>query len=938
MDRLTYLNNGNAGYINSLYEAYQHDPESVEFSWQKFFEGFDLGATSELPATTQPANNTADLSENFSTEVNVLNMINGYRTRGHLFAKTNPVRERRQFLPGKDLETFGLGSANLETTFRAGSEVGLGPAKLKDIREMLEQTYCGSIGAEYMYLPDPVRIKWFGERMEKTRNRPAFLIDEKKRILNKLNEAVVFETFLGTKFLGQKRFSLEGAESLIPALDHIIEKGADLGLEEFIIGMGHWGRLNVLANIMKKPYKEIFAEFQGKTADSGESISGDVKYHLGYSNDVTTLNGKNVHLSLCPNPSHLEAVDPVVEGLTRSKAELKYNGDYTKIAPILLHGDASLAGQGVVYEVLQLEKLAGYRTGGTIHIVINNQVGFTTDYKDGRSSTYCTDLAKIVLAPVFHVNGDDAEALAYVIQMAIEYRQAFQEDVFIDLLCYRKYGHNESDEPKFTQPLLYQAIGVHPNPKEVYVQKLVTEGRISPEYGIEIDSALRSQLQVYLDEAKTEDGIKVTKPMFLGAWQGLRKGRGSDFELPVDTSFPEETLVKIGNAITTLPAGREFMKKIEKLFGDRKQLVNDTKVFDWAMGELLAYGSLLVENHPVRLSGEDVKRGTFSHRHAVANVINSGEEYVPLNSMGTAAKFEIYNSPLSEYAVLGFEYGYALANPNALVLWEAQFGDFLNTGQVIVDQYVTSAETKWQRANGLVMLLPHGYEGEGPEHSSARIERFMELCADNNIQVANCTTPANFFHVLRRQLHREFRVPLIVFTPKSLLRHPLCVSPLVDFTQGKFHELIDDAYVTAADVTKVLFCSGKIYYDLLNKQQADKRGDVAIVRIEQLYPTPFKQMQGIREKYTLARDFIWVQEEPGNMGAWPYMRRKFGKTNISLDVIARAESSSTATGFKKNHIAQQTELIDRAFMTNGGDAIETMTNNTTAGVLEASAE
>jgi 2-oxoglutarate dehydrogenase E1 component len=939
MDRLTYLNNGNAAYISSLYAAYQHDPESIEFGWQKFFEGFDFGSTSDSPITAKNANYSDDLSESFLKEVNVLNMINGYRSRGHLFAKTNPVRERRQFFPGKELETFGLSDVDLETVFKAGTEIGLGPAKLKDIRELLEQTYCQSIGAEYKYIRNPIKVKWFEDRMEKARNTPAFSIDEKKRILNKLNQGVVFETFLGTKFLGQKRFSLEGAESLIPAMDLVVEKGADMGLEEFTIGMGHRGRLNVLANIMGKPYKEIFSEFQGKVQEHDGSVSGDVKYHLGYSNDVITLNGKNVHLSLCPNPSHLESVNAVVEGVTRSKADFKYEGDYTRIAPIILHGDASLAGQGIVYEVLQMERLDGYRTGGTIHIVINNQVGFTTDYKDGRSSTYCTDLAKIVLSPVFHVNGDDAEALAYVIQMAMEYRQIFHEDVFIDILCYRKYGHNESDEPKFTQPLLYKAIEAHPNSKEIYVQKLIAEGSITTEYAAEIDKSLRAKLQAYLEEAKIEENIKVTKPMFQGAWQGLRKAKLTDFDIATDTTISEETFLKIGNDVTSLPNGKEFMKKVEKLFADRKQQVNGTKVFDWAMGESLAYGSLLTENHPVRLSGEDVKRGTFSHRHAVASVVDSDEEYVPLNSLGITTKFDIYNSLLSEYGVLGFEYGYALANPNALVLWEAQYGDFLNTAQVIVDQYVVSAETKWQRGNGLVMLLPHGYEGAGPEHSSARIERFMDLCADQNIQVVNCTTPANFFHVLRRQLHRDFRIPLIVFTPKSLLRHPKCVSPLIDFTQGGFQELIDDTYVTNEHVTRVLFCSGKIYYELLEKQQIDKRKDVAIVRIEQLYPTPFKQMQKIREKYALAKDFIWVQEEPENMGAWPYMSRKFRNNDtIQLNVISRAESSSTATGFAKMHTAQQMEVIGRAFQANAGDSIEKMISDTAGKMTETTAD
>jgi 2-oxoglutarate dehydrogenase E1 component len=937
MNGLTYLNNGNAAYINSLYEAYKLDPESVEFGWQKFFEGFDFGTISGVPQTVSSANNTDTYPPDFVKEVNVLNMINGYRTRGHLFAKTNPVRERRQFFPGIELETFGLSNADLDTVFKAGSEIGIGPAKLKDIRDVLEQTYCRSIGAEYKYVRNPIKIKWFEERMEKDRNTPNFSDDEKKKILNKLNAAVVFESILGTKFLGQKRFSLEGAESLIPAMDLVIQKGADLGLEEFVIGMGHRGRLNVLANIMGKPYKEIFAEFQGKTQND-ESISGDVKYHLGYSNDIITSNNKTVHLSLCPNPSHLEAVNAVVEGVTRSKSDLKYDGDYSKIAPILLHGDASIAGQGVVYEVLQMEKLEGYRTGGTIHLVINNQVGFTTDYKDGRSSTYCTDLAKVVLSPVFHVNGDDAEALAYVIQMAMEYRQTFHEDVFIDILCYRKYGHNESEEPKFTQPLLYKAIEAHPNAKEVYVQKLLSEGSISSEYAAEIEKSFRAKLQAYLDEAKTEDSIKVTKPMFMGAWQGLRKAKPTDFEIPVDTTVTEEKLIKIGNTITSLPSGKDFMKKIEKLFDDRKQIINGTKVLDWAMGELLAYGSLLTEGHPVRLSGEDVKRGTFSHRHAVATVVDSDEEYIPLKSLDSQAKFEIYNSLLSEYGVLGFEYGYAMANPNALVLWEAQFGDFLNTAQVIVDQYIASAETKWQRGNGLVMLLPHGYEGAGPEHSSARIERFMDLCADNNIQVVNCTTPANFFHVLRRQLHRDFRTPLVIFTPKSLLRHPLCVSPITDFTDGEFHELIDDAYVTRDSVTKVLFCSGKVYYDLLEKQQKDQRTDVAIVRVEQLYPTPFKQMQKIKEKYALARDFIWVQEEPENMGAWPYMCRKFRNSEISFDVISRAESSSTATGYTKKHTAQQMEIISRAFDADAGDTIEKMINNTTENMIKTIAD
>jgi 2-oxoglutarate dehydrogenase E1 component len=908
MDRLNYINSANAAYINSLYETYKQDPESIDFGWQKFFEGFDFGRETPVQAALGE-----ETPEHFLKEINVLNMIDGYRSRGHLFTKTNPVRERRKYFPGKELETFGLSDADLDTVFNAGVELGLGPAKLSDIRDVLEQTYCQSIGAEYRYIRNPIKIKWFQDRMESRRNTPSFNKEEKLKMLDKLNQAVIFESFLGTKFLGQKRFSLEGAESLIPALDSVIQKGAELGIQEFVIGMAHRGRLNVLANIMEKTYKEIFSEFEGKNYDEEAGFGGDVKYHLGFSTDVNTNSGKKVHLSLCPNPSHLEAVDPVVEGLTRSKIDFKYGEDYTKIAPILIHGDASIAGQGIIYEVLQMEKLEGYRTGGTIHLIINNQIGFTTNFKDARSSTYCTDIAKTVLSPVFHVNGDDVEALVYVVNLAMEFRQTFHDDVFIDILCYRRYGHNESDEPKFTQPLLYKAIEAHPNPRDIYYQQLLAQGTIDAKQGAAMEKSFRDILQEKLNEAKAADRFTDTIPMFAGAWEGLHLATDTDFSAPVNTAVPKDELLSIGKKLTELPKGKEFFKKIEKLFEDRAKMVKDTHMFDWAMGELLAYGTLLKEGHPVRLSGEDVKRGTFSHRHAVLTLVDSEDEYTPLDTLGTEAKFSIYNSLLSEYGVLGFEYGYALANPNALTIWEAQFGDFFNGAQIIVDQYVASAETKWQRGNGLVMLLPHGYEGQGPEHSSARIERFMELCADDNIQVVNCTTPANFFHVLRRQLHREFRKPLIVFTPKSLLRAPKCVSPLEDFTEGKFQKVIDDTYADPKKVKRVLFCSGKLYYELLDKQQTDQRKDVAIVRVEQLYPTPDQQLMKIKAKYNKAVEFVWTQEEPENMGAWPYMCRKFRKSELQLDVISRNEGSSTATGFAKQHQAQQLHIITKAF-------------------------
>jgi len=934
MDRLNYINSGNAAYITSLYESYKQDPGSVDFGWQKFFEGFDFGKD-----TPSAAAENAETPEHFLKEIQVLNMIDGYRTRGHLFTKTNPVRQRRKYYPGKELETFGLGDADLDTVFNAGMEVGLGPAALRDIRQMLEETYCQSIGAEYRYIRNPLKLKWFEDRMESKRNTPSFTPDEKKLMLNKLNEAVVFENFLGTKFLGQKRFSLEGAEALIPALDSVIQNGSELGIQEFIIGMAHRGRLNVLTNIMEKPYKEIFSEFEGKNFDEESPFGGDVKYHLGYSTDIVTKTGKNVHLSLCPNPSHLEAVDPVVEGLTRSKIDFKYEGDHLKIAPILIHGDASVAGQGIVYEVLQMEKLDGYRTGGTIHMVINNQIGFTTNFKDARSSTYCTDVAKVVLAPVFHVNGDDVEALAYVVNLAMEYRQVFHADVFIDILCYRRYGHNEADEPKFTQPVLYKAIEEHPNPLEIYKQKLLDEGSIDPKFAIALEKDFRKMLQGKLDESKAEDKITETNQMFEGAWQGLHIASSKEFFAPVETAVSEAELLDIGKKLSILPPGKEFFKKIEKLFDERNKMVTKTHVFDWAMGELLAYGTLLKEGHPVRLSGEDVKRGTFSHRHAVLTLVDSEEEFVPMDTIETDAKFSIYNSLLSEYGVLGFEYGYAMANPNALTIWEAQFGDFFNGAQIIVDQYIASAETKWQRGNGLVMLLPHGYEGQGPEHSSARVERFLELCADSNIQVANCTTPANFFHIIRRQMLRDFRKPLIIFTPKSLLRSPKCVSALEEFTSGKFRELIDDDYADPKKVKRVLLCTGKIYYDLLEKQQADKRRDVAIVRIEQLYPTPVLQILKIKAKYSKATEFLWVQEEPENMGAWPYICRKFHNDKvIDVNVISRHEGSSTATGFAKQHAAQQLYIIAKAFEAPPGKEVKAVVKETTEKMANAGAD
>lgn len=911
MDKLTYLSNADSSYIDGLYQAYKQDPDSVDFGWKKFFEGFEFGQSSEGIEIDDE-----NVSEHALKEIKVLNMIHGYRDRGHLFTQTNPVRERRKYYPGKELETFGLSEADMDTVFNAGIEIGIGPAKLRDIRQLIEDTYCRSIGAEFKYIRNPEKIKWLQDRMEADRNQPNYSIEQKKRILNKINRAVVFESFLGTKFLGQKRFSLEGAESLIPALDSIIEKGADLGIQEFMIGMAHRGRLNVLANIMGKPYKTILSEFEGKMykqEDDELQFGGDVKYHLGYSSDIQTDSGKSIHLSLAPNPSHLETVDPIVEGVVRSKIDMKYDGDASKIAPILIHGDAAVAGQGVVYEVTQMSKLDGYKTGGTIHIVINNQVGFTTNYKDARSGTYCTDVAKISSSPVFHVNGDDAEAVVYAINLAVEYRQKYKTDVFIDLLCYRRYGHNEADEPKFTQPLLYKLIEKHENPKQVYAKKLEAQGAIDADYAKQVEKEFKEYLQTQLDASKQIETLEDEVAMFGGAWKGLRQAKKEDITAPVETKVDEKTFLSLAEQITSLPKDKKFFRKISKLYEDRASMIQKDS-YDWAMGELMAYATLLKEGNRVRISGQDVQRGTFSHRHAVLTLEDSEEKYAPLAQIEGGEKFNIFNSLLSEYGVLGFEYGYAMANPNALTVWEAQFGDFYNGAQIIVDQYLSSAETKWKRSNGLVMMLPHGMEGQGPEHSSGRIERFLELSANDNMIVANCTTPANYFHLLRRQLVRDFRKPLVVFTPKSLLRHPKVVSTLSDFTTTNFQEVIDDTAVKAASVKRVLFCTGKIYYELLDRQQSEKRNDVAIVRIEQLYPSPVEQLKAIRAKYNKATEFIWVQEENENMGAWPHFCRKFRRTDIEFtDVIARTESGSPATGYMKQHVAQQEAIINKAF-------------------------
>ena len=903
MSQHSIIGNISPELMDEMYRQYLVNPDSVDASWKQFFLGFDF-------ARARFGDETDVVPEKVDKEFKVINLINGYRSRGHLFTRTNPVRERRKYQPTLALENFGLASSDLETVFSAGQELGIGPAKLKDIVAHLDETYCQSVGAEYKYIRNPEIINWLQSRMEGSKNRQAFTIDEKKRILTKLNEAVAFENFLHTKFTGQKRFSLEGAESAIPALDAVIDAGAELGIKEFVLGMAHRGRLNVLANILGKSYEDIFAEFEGKEFDEN-AFDGDVKYHLGFSTDVETMHKKKVHLSLTPNPSHLETVDPIVEGIVRAK--LDETPDYTvnSIAPILIHGDAAIAAQGIVYEVIQMSLLKGYSTGGTIHLVINNQVGFTTNYTDARSSTYCTDIGKVTLSPVFHVNGDDVEALIYTIRLAMEYRQTFHQDVFIDILCYRKYGHNEGDEPRFTQPLLYKEIAKHLNPREIYNQKLLSEGIVEANLAKEMEKSFKDLLQSNLDNSKLREKTKVT-PFMEGRWSEFRLSTPADFEQSPVTAVDKKTITAIAEKITSLPSDKQFFNKIVRLFDDRKQMMKEPGRLDWAMGELLAYATLMNEGYPVRVSGQDVERGTFSHRHAVIRLEDSEEQYVPLSNISDKqAPFYIYNSLLSEYGVLGFEYGYAFASPDSLVIWEAQFGDFGNGAQIIIDQYLSSAEDKWRRMNGLVMLLPHGYEGQGAEHSSARLERFLQLCAEYNMQIANCTTPANFFHLLRRQMHRDFRKPLVVFTPKSLLRHPKCVSTVADLTKGGFQEVIDDATANAKSIRRVVFCSGKVYYDLLERQEADKESGVAVVRIEQLYPFPQNQLDAIVTKYKNATELVWLQEEPENMGAWSFLLRTW--TNAELKVIAREASASPATGSHKQHDKEQHLLVDKAF-------------------------
>ena len=907
MDKFSFLNAAHTGFIADLYDQYLVNPDAVEPSWRSFFQGYDL-ANEDYSFSEEET--PVGIPQEVRKEFLVADLINGYRTRGHLFTETNPVRDRRQYTPSLELDNFGLDENDLDKEFSAGDILGLGRVKLSVIVNHLKKVYCDSIGVEYMYMRNPEKLKWWQQRLNENENHPKYSVDAKKYILSKINHAVTFESFLQTKYVGQKRFSLEGGEALIPGISVALRDAAEIfGVKECVLGMAHRGRLNTLVNIFKKPVRDLFSEFEGKDFED-DDIDGDVKYHLGLTLSKTYRDGNSIKMNLVPNPSHLETVAAVAEGITRAKIDRKYNGDSSKILPIIIHGDAAIAGQGIAYEIVQMAKLNGYKTGGTIHVVVNNQVGFTTNYLDARSSTYCTDVGKVTLSPVLHINADDTEAVCHAMQMALEFRMRFKSDIFIDLLGYRKYGHNEGDEPRFTQPKLYKAISKHKNVKDIYAEKLLQEGVISASHLSEITAEFKGMLEKEFDLSKKDKKSKV-KEFMKSTWEAFDREDLSTMLEPVDTSYKATQLKHIAKVVSTVPEGVKFLRKAERILEGRAKMVFETNKLDWGMAENLAYGSLMEEGFNVRISGQDVERGTFSHRHAVLRDEVTEERINLLNkNRDSKGEMSIYNSLLSEYGVLGFDYGYAMGNPNTLTIWEAQFGDFSNGAQIMFDQYISAAEDKWKLQNGIVILLPHGYEGQGSEHSSARIERYLQLCAIDNMTVTNCTTPANFYHLLRRQMKRDYRKPLIVFTPKSLLRHPKVVSTVEDLATGEFQEVIDDT-INPDKVKKLVFCMGKFYYDLLEEREILERDDVALVRIEQLFPLHLEKLQKAIDRYPNVVNYVWAQEEPRNMGAWSFMLERFDL--VKLSVCSRkyyaVPAAGSSTRFKKRHKA----VIDSVF-------------------------
>ena len=935
MDKYSFLNAANTQFFADLYDQYLESPDSVEASWRAFFQGFDFARESygddffqesvpqEVSTVTAPvASSVAStpqaapvpVSGKVEKELQVLNLIKAYQRQGHLLAQIDPLKERKAPQVSLSLEKFGLSQADLSTVFDAAKEIHLAPSPLSVILKKLEDTFTKSIAIEFEHLDNEEEKKWFQEKIYSGDYTTEFSKEQKKRILEKLAESTTLENFFHNKYVGQKRFSLEGNEAVIPALDALIEAAADQrGVKEVVIGMAHRGRLNVLINILGKNLQDVFSEFDGKDYLDPE-FDGDVKYHLGLTTHRTTAKGNEVLLNLAPNPSHLETVSAVLQGITRAKQDLHYADNPSQVLPIVMHGDAAVSGQGIVYEVMQMERLRGYTTSGTVHIVINNQIGFTANPSDSRSTTYCTDVAKGFQAPVLHVNSDDTEAVVRAMLLAMEYRMAFGHDVFIDVIGYRKYGHNEGDEPRFTQPALYKIIGGHNNPTVIYTESLVRQGVITPQEIEAYQETFRNHLDTELEASRLKEFTIIT-PIMQNEWKGLEHiASQQDMLLKISTAYEREKLDALAQLITTLPEDKKFINKITKIIKERHNLYFEQNKVDWGMAEHLAFATLLSEGHDVRLSGEDVGRGTFSHRHAVVKEEESEESIIPLSRIKEqgGGTFHVYNSLLSEYGVLGFEYGYALTAPQTLTIWEAQFGDFANGAQIMIDQYICCGEDKWKNQSGLVMLLPHGYEGQGAEHSSARLERYLQLCATQNMYVTNCTTPANLFHLLRRQLKAPFRKPLVAMSPKSLLRHPLVISSVEELTQGYFQEVLDDSQVNPEEVRTLTFCSGRFYYDLLAEREKLGRKDVALVRIEQLFPLPIEELKLIIARYPNVTDYVWAQEEPKNMGAYGYMLMNFDIVKWRL--AAANAYSAPAPGSPMRHKARHQEAIDKVFL------------------------
>ncbi len=920
MNPVSVSERANASLIEEYHQRWLDNPDSVDSTWRAFFQGFTLGSNGQSP-TSAPAGAVVDSVK----QSGVYYLISAYRSIGHIQAHLDPLHDAPLPSPKLTLAQFRLNEADLDTVFDAGNFIGGGQFKLRDILAALHQTYCGHVGVEYAHIQDQDARRWLQVRIESTRLQPKFTKPQKVRILRRVHKAELFEKFLHTKYVGQKRFSLEGGETIIAALDAVIDHCPASGIEEIVMGMAHRGRLNVLCSVMRKSFDLLFEQFSENYIPDTVAGDGDVKYHLGYESILTTTSGKKVEVRLAANPSHLEIVNPVVEGKARARQRIRGDAkERRKVMPLLIHGDAAVAGQGIVAETLNFSQLPGYRTGGSLHFVINNQIGFTTDPSDSRSTRYCTDIAKMIEAPIFHVNGDDPEAVCMVAQLAVDFRVQFKRDVFIDMYCYRKHGHNETDEPSFTQPMLYRKIAAHKLVSAIYTRQLVEAGSITDAEGEAIKAEYSGALDENLGKAKARESAKAEKrkaaALAEGAATDVFKGSNAIFQpafkhTPVATAVRAATLDQVVQALTSIPSDFKVHSKIKRFIEGRAEAHKNGGPYDWGMGEALAIGTLLLDGTPVRLSGQDCERGTFTHRHSVFNDTETGAKYTPLNNIAPdkQAKFCVYNSLLSEAAVLGFDYGYSLDYPDMLCLWEAQFGDFVNGAQVVIDQFIASSESKWQRNSGITLLLPHGYEGQGPEHSSARLERFLQSCAENNIQVANFTTPAQLFHALRRQVMRDFKKPLIVMSPKSLLRHPGAVSQLADFTQGSFQEIIDDPSATK-QTERIILCSGKVYFDLIDYRDRNQVANTAIIRVEQLYPLHRDRLAQLADDYGRDARLIWCQEEPQNMGAWtfiaPQLEEIFGR---KATYAGRDAAASPAVGLLVQHRRQLANFLHSAF-------------------------